>query len=84
MPLNIAQIQKTQPESPVALIMGETDQVIGNLNILGGQLRLIAVAGLADTERQAGQLNADTPVLYGLLRHLASARWRYHFFCIAS
>lgn len=39
---------------------------------------------LADAERQAGQLDADAPVLHGLLRHLAPARWRHHFFCMAS
>jgi hypothetical protein len=45
---------------------------------------LIAVAGLADTERQARQPNAGTTLFYGLLRHLASARWLHHFFRSAS
>lgn len=44
---------------------------------------LVAVAGLADTKRQAGQPDADA-LLYGSLRHLAPARWLHHFFCRAS
>lgn len=33
--LHIAQIQKTQPESPVTLFMGEADQVVGDFNSFG-------------------------------------------------
>jgi hypothetical protein len=32
--LHVAQIQKAQPESPVALVVGQTDQVVGDFDIL--------------------------------------------------
>ena len=32
--LHVAQIQKAQPESPVALVVGQADQVVGDFDIL--------------------------------------------------
>jgi len=32
--LHVAQIQKAQPESPVPLVVGQTDEVVGDFNIL--------------------------------------------------
>lgn len=73
------QIQKAQHESPIALVVGQTDQVVGDFDILCGMFCLIAKAGLVYAEYQLGQPNADA-LFYGPLRHLASARWLYHFF----
>ena len=32
--LHVTQVQKAQPESPVALVVGQTEQVVGNFDIL--------------------------------------------------
>src|SRR3989338_3887289 len=82
--LHVAQIQKAQPEPPVALVVGQANQVIGDLGILCRELCPVAVAGLADTECLAGQPDAGAVLFHSLLCHLAPARWLHHFFCRAS
>ncbi len=47
---HIAQMQKTQPEAPVLLVVGQAHQPIGDLCVLIAQLGLVAIAGLADAE----------------------------------
>ena len=32
--LHVTQVQKAQPESPVALVVGQTEQVVGDFDIL--------------------------------------------------
>lgn len=51
--LHVVQVQKAQPESPVALIVGQTEQVVGDFDILCGLLCLVAVTGLAYAKGQA-------------------------------
>lgn len=72
---HVAQMQKAQPEAPVALVMGQADQPVRDLVILIRKLRQIPVAGLADTKDPAGQANTQPPHSGCLLGHLASSRW---------
>jgi hypothetical protein len=71
--LNVAQIQKTQPQAPGALVLGQPFQPVSNLCVLIAQHRAVAIAGLADLlsgsgllanhermERTTRQCNADT------------------------
>lgn len=69
--LHVSQIQTAQAKAPVALVVGQADQVIGGLGILGRALRLVAVAGFADPERCTRHAYARTALLHGLLSHLA-------------
>ena len=73
--LDVAQKEKVQPETTVLLLVGQTDQPIGNLGILAGKLRLIPIAVPANEKRLAGHPDADTPVLDCLFRHLSAPRW---------
>lgn len=81
---DVAQVQKAQAKSPVALTGSDTEQPVGNDLIFFIPLRLVAVATFADNKQLAGKTNADIPALYRILRHLLSTRWRHHFFAIAS
>src|SRR5690606_14740930 len=65
-------------------VVGQADQVIGDLGILGRALRLVAVAGFADPERRTHHAYARAALLHGLMGHLAPARWLHHFFSRAS
>ena len=55
--LHVAQIQEAQAEAPVALVVGQAHQPVGHQGVLGIELGAIAIAGLADVERLAGQSN---------------------------
>lgn len=80
----VAQVQKTQAKSPVALTASDAEQPVGNDLIFLIQLRLIAVATFADNKQVTGKTYADIPVPDRILRHLLSTRWRHHFFAMAS
>ena len=54
-PFHVAQMQETQAEPPGFAGIRQTGQQIGDLFVLGTQLRPIAIAGLADPEGPAGQ-----------------------------
>jgi len=56
--LNVAQIQKTQTEAPVAFVCCQTFQPIGDLFVLVTQFGTVSVAGLADLERTARERDA--------------------------
>jgi hypothetical protein len=47
---NVAQIEKTQVETPVALVVGQAHQQISDLGVLTAEPGLISIAGLTDTE----------------------------------
>jgi hypothetical protein len=51
---DVAEMQKAQPKSPVALIVGQSNQVIGNLIIDRQLLRLVAITSLANTKGVTG------------------------------
>ena len=59
MAFDVAQVQKASPKPPGLPGVGQSDQPIGDLRVLVAQLRAVAIAGLADPERPAGQSNAD-------------------------
>ena len=50
---HVAQMQETQPEAPVAVVVGQAQQPLGNLVVLDATPGLVAVAGLADLKRLA-------------------------------
>lgn len=53
--LDVPQIQDAQLEAPVALVVGEPDQPVGNQLVLGAELCLVSIAGFADRKDVAGQ-----------------------------
>lgn len=83
-PFDVAQIEKAEPEAPVALAGCDAQQPIGDELVLFGQYRLVAIAAFADPEHPAGEPDGDGAVSNGLGGHLASGRWRHHFFAMAS
>ena len=72
---DVTQVQKAQAKTPVALVVGEPDQPLGDLGVFLSQLGLVAVAGLADAKRLAGQANADTTIRNRGHGHLTPVRW---------
>ena len=54
---DIAQVQEAQPEAPIALVVRQPCQPISNDAVFCIQLGLVPVAGLADAECLAGQLD---------------------------
>ena len=53
--LHVSQVQEAQAEPPVAIVLCEADQPIGDLGVLRLQLGLVAIAAFTDPERHAGQ-----------------------------
>jgi len=54
---DVAQVQEAQAEAPVALVVRQPYQPVGNEDVFRVQLGLVAVAGLADAKRPARQLD---------------------------
>lgn len=46
--LDVAQVQKAQPKAPVTMVLGQTDQSVGDFLVLGVVLAFVAITGLAD------------------------------------
>jgi len=55
--LDVAQVQKAQPEAPVALVVRQPHQPISDEAVFLVQLGLVPVAGLADAKRPTRQVN---------------------------
>ena len=53
--LHVAQIQEAQAKAPVALAVGQANQPVSHDSVFRVELGAIAIAGLADAERLAGQ-----------------------------
>ena len=47
-PLDVSQKKVAKSETPVLLVVGQTDQPVSNLGVLVRELRLIPIAVLAD------------------------------------
>ena len=56
---HIAQKQKTEANAPIALIVGQSDQPVGDPYILRRQFPLTAKASIADLENTTGKPYAD-------------------------
>src|SRR5476651_516233 len=82
--LHVAQIQEAQAEAPVALVVSQAYQPVGHDSVFRVELGAIAIAGLTDAKRLAGQSYFGRTLGHGPLRHLPPLRWRYHFFVRAS
>ncbi len=54
---DVAQVQIAQTKSPVAVVVGQANQPVGDLVVFNTLPGLIAVAGLADHKDLAGQLD---------------------------
>ena len=52
---HIELVQKAQAKTPVAMVVGQVQQLISNLLILGNSSGNISIAGLADANCCAGQ-----------------------------
>ena len=76
--LHVAQMQETQPKHPGLAGVGQPDQQISDLFVLGLQLRAIAIAGLADPEGPTGEGNAHPTSRHRFLGHLAALRLPRH------
>ena len=70
--LDVAQVQKAQSKSPIAVVVGHTDQPIGNLVILRLQLRLIPITGLADAKRITSPFDRHAVLNHRPSGHLSS------------
>src|SRR5690606_29890771 len=81
---DIAQVKKAQPKAPVAMVVRQTQQPVGDLLVLGIRLGNVPIAGLAYPKCRACQANRNAAFLHGALGHLAAARWPHHFFSRAS
>ena len=68
--LDVAQIEKTQAETPCLPGRRQAQQPVGNLLVLTVELASITIARLAYPERPAGERHADGVVLNGLHGHL--------------
>ena len=77
---DVAQVQVAQPKAPVAVVVRQADQPIGDLLVFGVALGFVAVAGLADGEDVAGQPYADATLSHYFFGHLAAARRPRYFF----
>jgi hypothetical protein len=55
--LDVAQVQEAQAEAPVALVVRQPYQPVGDDAVLRVQLGLVAIAGLADVKCLACQAN---------------------------
>src|SRR5471030_420540 len=53
--LHVAQIQEAQAEAPVALVVSQAYQPVGYDSVFRVELGAIAIAGLTDAKRLAGQ-----------------------------
>src|SRR6185312_2030344 len=62
----------------------QPQQPVGNAVVLGTPRRDVPKTGLADAKRVTGHPNGDPPALHGVMGHLATTRWPYHFFARAS
>ncbi len=82
--LDVTQIQVAQAKAPVAMVVGQSDQLIGHFVILSASLARVAIARLADALRQAGHPDTNALICDCLLGHLTSARWPHHFFTSVS
>jgi len=56
-PFDVAQVQEAQPEAPVALVVRQPYQPVGDDTVFFVQLGLVPIAGLADAKRPTRQVN---------------------------
>ena len=80
----VAQEQEEEVEPPAPVRLRQTDKPVEDLRILVGALRLIPVAGFADSKRLTGQPDAEIPLLYSHSDDLESARRPHDIFASAS
>jgi hypothetical protein len=55
--LTLRQVHNAQPETPVALVVRQPHQPVGNDAVFRVQFGIVPVAGLADAKRLARQLD---------------------------
>ncbi|MNR51416.1 hypothetical protein D3C85_1710880 [compost metagenome] len=75
MAFHVTQVQEAQAEAPIALVVRETDQMVGNLSTLRGQPRPVAIVGNAAPEGLTRLLDTDSTRAIDLLRRLSPPRW---------
>ena len=82
--LDVTQIQITKTAAPVTMVICQTNQPIGYLDVLSIDLALVAIVGLAEAKRIADNTNTRVSLLVRLLGHIPSARWPHLIFSRAS
>jgi hypothetical protein len=75
MALHVTRMQKTKAKTPSLASVRQPDQKIGDLLVLGPQLRAITIAGFSDPEGPTGEGNARPSSRHRVLGHLAALRW---------
>jgi hypothetical protein len=81
---NIPEEQITEAKPPGSVVIGQSNQPIGNLIVLNVPLSFIPVAGLANLIQLASEPYRYASFLYRPFGHLTPARWPYHFFVMDS
>jgi hypothetical protein len=79
MTLDIAQIQEAETESPGLSGLGQPDQKVGDLLVLVGEPRAVAIARLAEPKRPARQRDTDPSSRHCCLGHLPALGWPGYF-----
>lgn len=82
--LHIAQVQEAQAKTPLAVVVGQAKQPVGDRLILSVLPGFILVAGFADPKGFAGKPDGNSLVLNRIFVHLTSLKWPHHFFASAS
>jgi len=77
---DVAQIQVTQANAPVAVVVGQTQQPVGHFDVLCVEFALLTKARFADGTHLAGHPYARTALAHCSFGHLPSVRWPHHFF----
>lgn len=80
----IAKVQIAQTKTPVAMVVRQAKQPIGNFVVLCIHLALIPIARFADPKCHAGNPYGQPSFLNRFDGHLPSARSPHHFFSRAS
>jgi hypothetical protein len=82
--LDIAQVEITESEAPVAVVVRQSQQPVGYLLVLSVLLGFVLITDLAHREDLAGQSHRYTPLNYRPPGHITSARGGnpgpHHFF----
>ena len=76
-------IQVTQAKAPVAVVVSQTQQPVGQLGVICVLFALVSIALLAGAKRLAGHPYARTALAHCSFGHRSPVRWPHRFFSSA-